>query len=184
MDTKPELNDINLSDIFKDMLVNDIMGVESFKEDPNIRPDVIQLEFPVEPLAVQSVRRGKFGFYSPPKVKAWKELIGDIAKEQFKWDPYTGPIAVRSIQYRFPYPKNLKKTIRQAIDAGSVFYMDRRSDLMDNLNKATMDALAGIIFVDDCQIVRCGSLEKIYSRDPGISIGFSNLEGKVNVLPK
>ena len=148
------------------------------------RPDTVALEFDIEPLAVQSVRRGKFGFYSPPKVKAWKEVIGEKAREQFTWDPYTGPIEVVSIQYRFAFPKNLKKDIRKKIDAGEVFYMDRRSDLMDNLNKATMDALAGILFVDDCQIVRCGGLDKIYSKTPGISIVFKNLEGKVNVLPR
>lgn len=184
MDTELNPKDYDLVDIFKDMPVSDMFGVSEFKVDPNVRPEIIHLEFAVEPLAVQSVRRGRFGFYSPPKVKAWKELIGDIAKDQFKWDPYSGPIAVTSIQYRFPYPKNLKKAVRQKIDAGEVFYMDRRSDLMDNLNKATMDALAGIVFIDDCQIVRCSGLEKIYSRDPGISIGFRNLEGKVNVLPK
>lgn len=156
--------------------------VDEFRSDD--RPDVIYLEFDVEPLAVQSVRRGKYGFFSPPKVKAWKKLVHDKATEQFKWDPYSGPIQVCSIQYRFPYPKTLKKSIRQKIESGEVFYMDRRSDLMDNLNKATMDALAGVVFIDDCQIVKCGGLEKIYSNDPGISIGFRNLEGKVNVLPK
>ena len=155
---------------------------DEFKAD--VRPDVVYLEFDVEPLAVQSVRRGKYGFFSPPKVKAWKKTVHDEAAEQFKWEPYSGPIQVCSIQYRFPYPKNLKKAVRQKIEAGEVFYMDRRSDLMDNLNKATMDALAGVIFEDDCQIVKCGELEKIYSEDPGISIGFRNLDGKVNVLPK
>lgn len=148
------------------------------------RPDTISLEFDIEPLAVQSVRRGRFGFYSPPKVKAWKEVIAEKAREQFTWDPYSGPIEVFHIQYRFPFPKTLTKAIRKAIEAGEIFYMDRRSDLMDNLNKATMDALSGILFVDDCQIVRCGGLEKIYSKTPGISITFKNLEGKVNVLPR
>lgn len=148
------------------------------------RPDAITLEFGVEPLAVQSVRRGKFGFYSPPKVKAWKAAVAELARQQFKWDPYEGPLEVVHIQYRFPYPKTLKKAIKQKIADGVTFYMDRHCDLMDNLNKATMDALAGIVFVDDCRIVRCGGLEKIYSTTPGITIIFRNLQGKVEVLPR
>jgi Holliday junction resolvase RusA-like endonuclease len=148
------------------------------------RPDKVTLEFPVEPLAVQSVRRGKFGFYSPPKVKAWKAAVAELARSQFKWDPYDGPIEVVRVQYRFPFPKTLKKATRLMIEAGHVFHMDRHCDLMDNLNKATMDALAGIIFHDDCRIVRCGGLEKIYSKDPGITVEFRNLEGKVNVIPR
>ena len=151
---------------------------------PSTRPDHITLEFPVEPLAVQSVRRGRFGFYSPPKVKAWKAAVSELAREQFTWEPYDGPIEVSHIQYRFPYPKTLKKAIRNQIEQGAIFHMDRHCDLMDNLNKATMDALAGIVFHDDCRIVRCGGLEKIYSKDPGITIIFRNLEGKVNVLPR
>lgn len=170
---------MNITDIaYPEILLNS----DDFKSDA--RPDTITLEFPVEPLAVQSVRRGKFGFYSPPKVKAWKAAVAELAKEQFKWDPFDGPIEVSFIQYRFPYPKTLKKAIKQKIADGITFYMDRHCDLMDNLNKATMDSLAGIIFVDDCRIVRCGGLEKIYSESPGITITFKNLKGRVEVLPR
>ena len=184
MDEK-EKSDINLFDIFGEMLINDIKSMGDFKVDPNKRPDSVTLEFDVAPLAVQSVRRSRFGFYSPPKVKAWKELIAEEAKKQFPWDPYSGPLGLSYIQYRFAYPKTLKKAIRNRIEAGEVFHMDRRSDLMDNLNKATMDSLAGIIFEDDCQIVRFnGLLEKIYSKTPGITMTFNDLEGKVNVLPR
>lgn len=148
------------------------------------RPDKITLEFDIEPLAVQSVRVGKFGCYSPSNVKKWKRDVAEKAREQFPWEPYDGPICVHSIQYRFPYPKTLKKATRDAIKNGVIFHMDRKCDLMDNLNKATMDSLAGIVFTDDRNVVRCNGLEKIYSEDPGITIVFHNLEGKVNVLPK
>lgn len=157
---------------------------EEFKVKSTDRPDSVSMEFDVAPLAVQSVRRGKFGFFSPKKVKDWKQAIGNIARSQFPWDPYDGPIEVTSIQYRFPFPKTLKKATRNKISEGVVIYMDRRPDLMDNLNKATMDALNGIVFTDDSNIVRCGGLEKIYSFSPGISICFRNLKGKVEVLPK
>ena len=103
------------------------------------RPDQVTLEFPVEPLAVQSVRRGKFGFYSPPKVKAWKAAVSELAKEQFTWEPFAGPLEVVRVQYRFPYPKTLKKKTRQMIEDGVLFYMDRHCDLMDNLNKTGKD---------------------------------------------
>lgn len=165
--------------------LSDVSEIGDFMIDSSLRPNSVTLEFDIEPLAVQSVRRGRFGFYSPPKVKAWKEAIAEKAREQFPWDPYSGPIGLSYIQYRFAYPKTLTKSIRNRIESGEVFHMDRRSDLMDNLNKATMDALSGILFNDDCQVVQFdGLLEKIYSTTPGITMTFHNLEGKVNVLPK
>lgn len=148
------------------------------------RPDKVTLELDIEPLAVQSVRFSKFGCYSPANVKKWKKDVAEMARAQFPWDPYDGPLCVHSIQYRFPFPKTLKKATREAIASGVVFHMDRKCDLMDNLNKATMDSLATIIFTDDRNIVKCNGLEKIYSENPGITITFHNLEGKVNTLPK
>ena len=52
---------------------------------------------------------------------------------------------------------------------------------MDNLNKATFDALAGIIFTDDKNIVECGGMRKIFSMEPHITVTFEDLEGKVNI---
>ena len=58
MDAK-ELSDINLFDVFGEMLINDIKSMGDFKTDHNKRPDSVTLEFDIEPLAVQSVRDRK-----------------------------------------------------------------------------------------------------------------------------
>ena len=163
---------ITLSPIFEDL------------PDAGERPDRVTLVIPVEPLAVQSVRVSKFGLYQPASVKKWKKLVAEHARQQFLWEPYSGPLEVTYAEYVFQLPKSVSKKIRARVESGDTFYMDRRGDLMDNLNKATMDALAGIIFTDDANIVRCGGLRKVYGTEPKITITFQNLEGKVNLIPK
>ena len=47
-----------------------------------------------------------------------------------------------------------------------------KPDLLDNLNKAFIDALEGIVFEQDQNIVEVRSLKKTYGIKPGIEIKF------------
>lgn len=153
------------------------------KADRSTRPSKITITIPMEPLAVQSVRFCKFGAYQPASVKRWKSAVAAHVKQQFPWEPYEGPLKVSDIEYAFTLPKSVPKKLRKRIEAGEVFYATRsRGDLMDNLNKATFDSIAGIVFTDDKNIVICENSRKIYSIEPHITVTFEDLEGKVNTL--
>ena len=59
-----------------------------------------------------------------------------------------------------------KKRVASLLD-GSV-RPSKRPDL-DNLNKSVMDALNGIVYRDDCQVVTLNST-KVYAQTPGVDI--------------
>jgi Holliday junction resolvase RusA-like endonuclease len=87
--------------------------------------------------------------YTDPRVKAWQEKVAYEARYVMDGDePLTGDLQV-----------SLK------------FYLsDRRRKDLDNLSKGVLDALNGIVFVDDRQIVDL-HLQKYYDKDnPGVSV--------------
>lgn len=92
------------------------------------------IEFTVdgEPAPKQSFRyvSGKHS-YQTPRVRAWQENVAWAAKQAYKGELLCGPLAV---------------TI--------VFHVKhkRRVDV-DNLGKGSIDALRGVLFADDRQIV-------------------------------
>ena len=51
---------------------------------------------------------------------------------------------------------------------GGLVRPSKRPDL-DNLNKSVMDALNGIVYRDDCQVVTLNS-KKVYAETPGVDI--------------
>ncbi|MCJ7527678.1 MAG: RusA family crossover junction endodeoxyribonuclease [Methyloceanibacter sp.] len=86
-----------------------------------------------EPVPKQSFRYAKKGGYQPARVKAWQELVGWEAK----------------MAMREPEPSRAELFVDIAFWRRS----NRRADL-DNLAKPVLDAMKGIVFEDDAQIVR------------------------------
>jgi len=85
-----------------------------------------------EPLPKQSYRAAKGGGYTEPRIKAWQNTVAVYAKEAMQGrKPEKGDIAMQVVFVRSTH---------------------RKADL-DNLNKAVADALRGIVYEDDCQIV-------------------------------
>lgn len=102
-----------------------------------------------EPVPKQSYRAVRGGGYTDPRVTAWQRSIAKEAREAMQGcAPFAGPVSMR-VLFRL----------------GNV----RRVDL-DNLNKAVCDALNGIVFVDDAQVVNLLLLKQINRDDPGIDV--------------
>jgi Holliday junction resolvase RusA-like endonuclease len=138
----------------------------------------LQLYFPGEPKAIQSVRfvrRGEgddqfVATYQPKKNIEWKNYIRLTGNRQLPsgFRVIRGPVKV-DVVFLFPVPKSWPQYKRREMENGYIFYKTTRPDLNDNLMKGLIDALTELVWLDDSQIVRVTS-EKIYGTEPGIKI--------------
>lgn len=119
------------------------------------------LIFDLKPMAMQSVSFGRGQAYQPTKKVAYKRLISNIAKEQFSEELLTNALSIKC-QFIFA-TKNKKLLLKTS-----------RPDL-DNLWKPIADALNGIVYVDDSQIVDL-HLTKCYSNFNSITISIEELQ--------
>lgn len=79
-------------------------------------------------------------------------------------------IRVTKLHYVFLPPKSMRKSVLKAIQAGELVYKATRPDLTDNLNKGVFDALQGIIYANDSQIISLDNVKKIYGLRPRVEI--------------
>ena len=102
-----------------------------------------------KPVPKQSYRHSKNGGYTSPRVKAWQEHVAWIAQSEMRGEPtLTGDLAV-SMTFSLH---------------------DRRRRDLDNLSKGVLDAMNGIVFDDDRQVVDL-HLRKQYSKEhPGVFV--------------
>lgn len=96
--------------------------------------------FKIDPVAKGRPRISKRGWaYTPDKTRRYEQEIAIMAKQQFNEEPFTGALSA-TIRFFFARPKTVKRLSHTV-----------KPDL-DNLVKAVLDPLNGIIFKDDSQI--------------------------------
>lgn len=113
-----------------------------------------------------SSRGGYVRVYDPPKVKNFKNLLRSLAVHQYSRPPLLGPLCVSLTFYR-PVQHSISKTERErrlSNESKPVVKPDT-----DNYVKATLDALNGVLWHDDAQIVKVIG-EKKYSDHPKITV--------------
>lgn len=113
-----------------------------------------------------SSRGGYVRVYDPPKVKQFKSLLRSSAINQYSRPPLLGPLSVSLTFYR-PVQKSISRSERER-------RLSNRSKPVvkpdtDNYIKATLDALNGVLWHDDAQIVKITG-EKRYSDRPKITV--------------
>lgn len=100
------------------------------------------------------------------KTKPWQDLVGYFANTSAPaGGPWSGPVQL-NLSFWIQKPVSLPK---------SFFWATKKPDL-DKLARAVKDALKGIIYVDDAQVVRT-ILEKNYGDAPGVDVEILRLEG-------
>lgn len=128
----------------------------------------ITFTVPGEP---QGKGRAKFGrgrTYTPAKTVAYEGLIALAAAPAMTGRAImTGPVEV-AFTATFSIPASAAKSKRAGMLAGTIL-PTKKPDL-DNILKAIGDALNGVVFKDDAQIARLGSVLKIYGETPGLSV--------------
>ena len=131
--------------------------------------NAINLTFPITPKAKQSFRISKHGHHKDPAVEKYQEAIKAMALAQT--DPsdrnQSGMLFV-SVEFVYSWPKTWAKG-RLAKAQEGICYRIARPDV-DNLCKGVFDALNGLIWINDSQIVsihawkRYGDSDKIIMR--------------------
>ena len=96
-----------------------------------------------EPRPRATVVGGKPRMYVP--VNPWRKAVAQVAKESAP-RLMEGPLAVRIACY-FKRPKRL---MRRRDPEGPVLHIAKPDS--DNLAKAVLDALNGVLYYDDCQV--------------------------------
>ena len=113
--------------------------------------NAINLTFPITPKAKQSFRMGKHSYQSKA-VTDYQKAIKAMALAQTKPSQrnQSGMLFV-SVEFVYSWPKTWAKG-RLAKAQENICYRIARPDV-DNLCKGVFDALNGLIWVDDSQIV-------------------------------
>lgn len=119
-----------------------------------------------------SSRGGYVKVYDPPKVKQFKSLLRSLAVHQYARPPLLGPLSVSLTFYR-PVQSSISKTERER-------RLTNRSKPVvkpdvDNYIKSTLDALNGVLWEDDSQIVKL-TAEKRYGEKGKIVITVTQLD--------
>lgn len=112
-------------------------------------------------------RRGNFvTTYDPAKSRDYKDTVYSIAIEHKPEQPLEGPLNVKIVAFK-SIPKSFSK--RKAADAESGVLLPITKPDCDNYAKGVKDALSGLIWRDDAQVVRL-TVEKKFSTVPRMEI--------------
>lgn len=144
----------------------------------------ITIRVPGEPVSQPRCRATSFGgksrMYTPTKngVHAYKAAIRILAAQQMSGPPLAGPVQV-DCTFVFSRPKSHFKSGKRSneLRGDAPFWHTNRND-RDNLDKACLDAMTGIVYVDDKQVC-AGEIVKRYPVDnelPGATIRIHPLE--------
>ena len=112
-----------------------------------------------------TARGGRIRAYDPAKsraYKAWVALVAKAAAEEAGWELNTDkPVSVR-ISVVLAVPRSFSRAKRQQVLEGLI-RPTKKPDL-DNIYKCVTDALSGVIYRDDRQIVKA-EMEKRYGEE-------------------
>lgn len=132
----------------------------------------INITIPITPVAWQrpktSIVNGWVHHYSPAKTRQYEEAIAEYYKQstrRFKFDKEQAVCV--NLVFGMPIPKSIPKSRKEAMKEGVIRHIKRPD--VDNLAKSVLDALNGVAWEDDSQIVRL-STSKEYSTEPYVYI--------------
>ena len=122
------------------------------------------IEFVVEglPVAKGRPRVTRNGTYTPRKTKDYEKLVQYSFRNQYKGQALQGALKIK-IDFYMYIPKNTSKKRRKLKNDKQI--LPTKKPDFDNLTKSITDALNGLAFKDDNQIVEA-HIYKYYSDDP------------------
>lgn len=131
--------------------------------------DKLFFKFDIEPIPQLRPRvssRPCIRVYDPPKVKQFKRILRSLAVDQYSRPPLIGPLSVSLTFYR-PVQSSISQSERERRLSNKSKPVVKPDT--DNYIKATLDALNGVLWHDDAQIVKITG-EKRYSDHPKITV--------------
>ena len=129
----------------------------------------VLLRIPVTPTPKARPRFTRFGrTYTPQKTVDYEKAVAEAYKTQtngFKFEANTALCV--SLLFGMPIPKSTSKANRKLMLNRSIKHTKKPDS--DNLAKAVLDALNGIAWADDSQIIRLLSMKE-YADEPYIQV--------------
>ena len=124
----------------------------------------INLTIPIKPVPHQSVRVTRTGrTYQPKRIGDYKQEIQRLVREQlpsgFCLIKADTEIHIEVLHYCYEFPKSFSKSRRESPEFQ---YKVTKPDLHDNLNKALFDALEGVVWERDQNVVSIENMRKYY----------------------
>lgn len=113
------------------------------------------------------LRGSHIGHYTPAATRSYEGMIREAAfREMNGREPTGAPVEVWLTAF-FDIPKSYSKKKRAAAIC-NMLKPAKKPDI-DNIIKAFVDAMNGVVFRDDCQIVR-GLYAKVYGLTPMVVV--------------
>lgn len=127
------------------------------------------ISIPISPVPKARPRFTRAGkVYTPKKTADYEKAIAEYWEQATKGFKYDREQALRvNLGFGLPMPKNTPKYKRHMMQDGTI--KPTKKPDVDNLAKAVMDALNGVAWADDSQVVRT-TIFKEYAENPYIYI--------------
>ena len=129
---------------------------------------MIKLIIPGVPVPQGRPRFGKNSVYDPQKSRDYKAYVGLMASNQMHSTPPMKEAARLTVKVYRPMPKGFSKKKQAQALSGGIRPMTKPD--LDNYIKGIKDALNGIVWGDDSQVVEYGNSGKWYSDQPRVEI--------------
>ena len=130
------------------------------------------------PQGKQRHRTGKGRMYTPSQTLAYQKRIAQAFRVKFKGQPHAGPVKLEVVAH-LPRPKSHYGTGRNAqkLKPSAPLWPLLKPDF-DNIEKIVADALNGIAFLDDKQIVdsHCLKVYEIHGSVPNLRVTVEFIE--------
>ncbi|WP_054677324.1 RusA family crossover junction endodeoxyribonuclease [Lacticaseibacillus sharpeae] len=137
---------------------------------------MISIVIPIEPVAQGRPKFARMGqavrAYDPAKSRKYKALVAGYAREQYTAQPLGGALNLQVTFYR-PIQTSGSKRLKHDKVVGAVLPTVKPD--LDNYFKAVTDALKGIVWVDDNQIVSV-DMRKLYGTKPRTEIEIKEIK--------
>lgn len=129
--------------------------------------DRVEFIVPGPPVAWQRARLAGKQHFTDPRVASFKRVVGTLANAaKAGRPPFSGPVALHIVAV-FEVPKSWPKCRREDALAGLVVPTGKPD--WDNVGKGVSDALNGIVYADDAQVVD-GRVVKRYGANPCVLV--------------
>ncbi len=112
--------------------------------------------------------------YTPPETRNYERLIREcyVISGGSMLFPKGSPVRLEVVAY-YAIPRSFAKWKRKAIEEGVVAYAAKKPDF-DNVEKVVADALNGLAYHDDAQVV-FGQCLKVYGACPRVEVWLAGL---------
>lgn len=112
-------------------------------------------------------RGGFVRMYTDAKTLGFESAVADEARIAMReWQAFDTPMQMQLSAY-YPIPKSWSKKKRQMAMDGEI-HPQVKPDL-DNVMKAVLDAMNGVVYVDDSQVINMVATKR-YSSDPRVEV--------------